>query len=55
MRPSCPITPSSRFTSTDVRITRPASTDGAHQVMHKPFELHDLAPLLLKAFASSRS
>jgi hypothetical protein len=22
-------------------------------VMHKPFELHDLEPLLLKAFASS--
>jgi len=26
---------------------------GAYEVMHKPFELHDLEPLLLKAFASS--
>jgi DNA-binding NtrC family response regulator len=26
---------------------------GAYEVMHKPFELHDLEPLLLKAFAAS--
>jgi len=26
---------------------------GAYEVMHKPFELHHLEPLLLKAFASS--
>jgi len=28
---------------------------GAYEVMHKPFELHDLEPLLLKAFRRERS
>jgi len=35
-------------------VTKGALDLGAYQVMHKPFELHDLEPLLLKAFASSR-
>ena len=34
-------------------VTKGALDLGAYQVMHKPFELHDLEPLLLKAFASS--
>ena len=34
-------------------VTKGASDLGAYHVMHKPFELHDLEPLLLKAFASS--
>jgi len=34
-------------------VTRGALDLGAYEVMHKPFELHDLEPLLLKAFASS--
>jgi len=35
-------------------VTKGALDLGAYQVMHKPFELHDLEPVLLKAFASSR-
>ena len=34
-------------------VTKGALDLGVYQVMHKPFELHDLEPLLLKAFASS--
>ena len=34
-------------------VTKGALDLGAYEVMHKPFELHDLEPLLLKAFASS--
>jgi DNA-binding NtrC family response regulator len=34
-------------------VTKGAIDLGAYHVMHKPFELHDLEPLLLKAFASS--
>jgi hypothetical protein len=36
-------------------VTKGALDLGAYEVMHKPFELHDLEPLLLKAFASSAS
>ena len=36
-------------------VTKGALDLGAYQVMHKPFELHDLEPLLLRAFASSAS
>jgi DNA-binding NtrC family response regulator len=36
-------------------VTRGAFDLGAYQVMHKPFELHDLEPLLLEAFASRRA
>jgi DNA-binding NtrC family response regulator len=35
-------------------VTKGALNLGAYQVMHKPFELHDLEPLLVKAFTSSR-
>jgi DNA-binding NtrC family response regulator len=35
-------------------VTQGALDLGGNQVMHKPFELHDHEPLLLKAFASSR-
>ena len=35
-------------------ITKGALDLGAYEVMHKPFELHELEPILLKAFASSR-
>jgi DNA-binding NtrC family response regulator len=35
-------------------LTKGAFDLGAYQVMHKPFELHDLEPLLLRAFGSSR-
>ena len=34
-------------------VTKGALDLGAYEVMHKPFEIHDLEPLLLKAFASS--
>jgi two-component system response regulator PilR (NtrC family) len=34
-------------------VTRGALDLGAYQLMHKPFELHDLEPLVLKAFAAS--
>lgn len=34
-------------------VTKHAFDLGACQVMHKPFELHDLEPLLLQAAASS--
>ena len=36
------------------QVTKGALDLGACQVMHKPFELHDLEPLLLEAFASRR-
>jgi DNA-binding NtrC family response regulator len=35
------------------KVTKGALGLGACEVMHKPFELHDLEPLVLKAFASS--
>jgi DNA-binding NtrC family response regulator len=35
-------------------ITKGALDLGAYEVMHKPFELYELEPILLKAFASSR-
>ncbi len=35
-------------------VTKGALDLGAYQVMHKPFELHEVEPLLLEAFASSR-
>ena len=35
-------------------VTKGALNLGAYQVMHKPFELHDLEPLLIEAFTSSR-
>jgi DNA-binding NtrC family response regulator len=35
-------------------VTKGALNLGAYQVMHKPFELHDLEPLLVEAFTSSR-
>ncbi len=34
-------------------VTKGALDLGAYQVMHKPFDVYDLEPLLLKAFASS--
>jgi DNA-binding NtrC family response regulator len=34
-------------------VTKGALELGAYQVMHKPFELHELESTLLKAFASS--
>lgn len=35
-------------------VTEGAIDLGAYQVMHKPFDMHDLEPLLLKACASNR-
>jgi hypothetical protein len=39
---------------TTPEVTKGALNLGAYQVMHKPFELHDLEPLLVEAFTSSR-
>ena len=36
-------------------VTKGALDLGAYEVMHKPFELHELESLLLKAFASGAS
>ena len=36
-------------------VTKGAIDLGAYQVMHKPFDMHDLEPLLLKACGSSRT
>jgi DNA-binding NtrC family response regulator len=35
-------------------VTKGALDLGVYQVMHKPFDLNEVEPLLLKAFASSR-
>jgi two-component system response regulator AtoC len=35
-------------------VTKDALDLGAYLVLHKPFELHDLEPLVLKAFAASQ-
>ena len=36
-------------------VTKGAIDLGAYQVMHKPFDMHDLEPLLLKACGSRRT
>jgi DNA-binding NtrC family response regulator len=36
-------------------VTERAIDLGAYHVMHKPFDMHDLEPLLLKACGSSRT
>jgi DNA-binding NtrC family response regulator len=36
-------------------VTKGAIDLGAYQVMHKPFDMHDLEPLLLEAYGSSRT